>query len=314
LPPIVDGIGHAEPLSAEAARRTGLRQGTPVILGYIDVVCSSLGGGLFDPKGRVGCTILGSTGIHMRLAIDPADVRLNDECSGYTIPFPYGNACIQMQSNMAAAINIDWIVDIAREVLAAEGIDRSRTELLAGAEARIDEQVSNRLLYHPYVSPSGERGPFMEPAARASFTGIDTGTGYFALMRAVFEGLAFAARDCYAAMGPLPSEIMLTGGAARSGALRRLLSDILGARVRSVSREETGAAGAAMIAAVQTGRYADMTACAGDWVAPHLGAAEVPRNDPAGRYSQLFNAYRNARGALRPVWHDLASITKGVQE
>ena len=32
-------------------------------------------------------------------------------------------------------------------------------------------------------------------------------------MRAVFEGLAFAARDCYAAMGPLPAEIRLSGGA-----------------------------------------------------------------------------------------------------
>ena len=314
LPPIVDGAEHAEPLSDSAARQIGLPPGTPVVSGYIDVVCSSLGGGLFDPDGRVGCTILGSTGIHMRLAPTPAEVRINDECSGYTIPFPYGKACIQMQSNMAAAINIDWIVDIAREVLAAEGIERSRSELLEVADARIEAQAPGRLLYHPYISPSGERGPFMEPAARAGFVGIDTGTGYFALMRAVYEGLAFAACDCYTAMGPLPSEVMLTGGAARSGALRRILSDILGARVRSVSREETGAAGAAMIAAVQVGHYADMTACVQDWVTPHLGPAEMPQAGTAERHSTLFNAYRNARDAMRPVWRDLATATKGVQE
>ena len=314
LPPIVDGVEHAEPLSARAARQTGLPQGTPVVPGYIDVVCSSLGGGLFDPEGRVGCTILGSTGIHMRLAPTPDDVRLNDECSGYTIPFPYGKACIQMQSNMAAAINIDWIVDVARDVLAAEGVERSRRELLDAADARIEAQAPSPLLYHPYVSPSGERGPFMEPAARAGFVGINTGTGYFALMRAVYEGLAFAARDCYAAMGPLPSEIMLTGGAARSGALRRILSDTLGAQVRSVSREETGAAGAAMIAAVQIGAYTDLNACVRDWVTPYLGTAEIPQAGSAERHTPLFNAYRNAREALRPVWRDLATITKGVQE
>jgi erythritol kinase len=312
LPPMADGVKQAEELSASAAAQTGLREGTPVVLAYIDVACSSLGGGLFDPDGRVGCSILGSTGIHMRLALNPADARLNDECSGYTIPFPSGKACIQMQSNMAAAINIDWIVDIAREVLSAQGIDRSRSQLLEAADEHIAEQMPGGLLYHPYISPSGERGPFMEPAARAGFIGIDTATGYFGLMRAVYEGIALAARDCYTAMGPLPSEIMVTGGAARSSALRRIFCDILGARVRSVSREEAGAAGAAMIAAVQTGCYADMTDCARDWVLPYLGADETPSPDTAERYSSLYQAYRDAREALRPVWQDLAAATKGV--
>ena len=314
LPPIIDGVEFAEPLSAKAASQIGLREGTPVVLGYIDVVCSSLGGGLFDPGGRFGCSVLGSTGIHMRLTLDPADARLNDECSGYTIPFPYKKACIQMQSNMAAAINIDWIVDLAREVLAIEGIKRSRNELLEAADARIKDQALGHLLYHPYISPSGERGPFMEPAARAGFIGIDSETGYFAMMRAVYEGMALAARDCYTAMGPMPFEIMVTGGASRSGALRSILSDILDARVRSVAREETGAAGAAMIAAVQIGCYTDMTDCARDWVSPYLGTAETPRPDAAKSYSSLYHAYRNAREALRPVWQDLAITTKGVHK
>ena len=41
------------------------------------------------------------------------------------------------------------------------------------------------------------------------------------LLRAVVEGLGMAMRDCYAAMGPLPSELRLTGGAARSRAPAR---------------------------------------------------------------------------------------------
>ena len=53
-------------LSKEAAAVSGLKAGTPVSLGYVDVVCTGLGGGLFDPEGRVGCTIVGSTGMHMR--------------------------------------------------------------------------------------------------------------------------------------------------------------------------------------------------------------------------------------------------------
>ncbi|WP_316860187.1 FGGY-family carbohydrate kinase [uncultured Cohaesibacter sp.] len=314
LPPIMDGVKQSHRLSAKAAQETGLEEGIPVVLGYIDVVCSSLGGGLFDPEGRAGCSVLGSTGVHMRLALTPDDVRLNGECSGYTIPFPHEKACIQMQSNMAAAINIDWIVDVARDVLATRGIRPSRSEFLESADEIIREQSSGGLLYHPYISPSGERGPFMEPFARAGFIGIDSSNGFFTMMRAVYEGLAFAARDCYSAMGPLPSEVILTGGAARSKALRSILGDVLGAKIRCSQREETGAAGAAMIAAVQIGRYADLKTCSEEWVAPYLGDPETTNSIPADHFTSLFHAYQTSREALRPVWKDMAASAKGAPQ
>ncbi|TIV05854.1 MAG: carbohydrate kinase, partial [Mesorhizobium sp.] len=112
------------------------------------------------------------------------------------------------------------------------------------------------LIYQPYVSEAGERGPFVDANARAGFVGISSRHGYADMVRAVFEGLAFAARDCYAAMGPLPREIRLTGGAARSPALRNILGAAVGgADIRTSEREEAGAAGAAMIAAVCLGLY-----------------------------------------------------------
>ena len=314
LPPILDGAQHTDRLSSHAAQETGLPEGIPVVLGYIDVVCSSLGGGLFDPEGRAGCTVLGSTGVHMRLALTPDEVLLNGECSGYTIPFPYEKACIQMQSNMAAAINIDWIVDVARDILATTGNKPSRSEFLETADMMIKEQSTGQLIYHPYISPSGERGPFMEPFARAGFVGIDRSTGFFSMMRAVYEGLAFASRDCYSAMGPVPSEIILTGGAARSKALRSILSAVLGAKIRCSKREETGAAGAAMIAAVQIGHYSDLTSCSQDWVIPHLGAFETSPPPPGDHYTSLFHAFQTGREALRPVWKDMAASAKGASQ
>ena len=93
-------------------------------------------------------------------------------------------------------------------------------ECLAGAEP-------GALLFHPYISEGGERGPFVDRDARAAFFGLSTRHGHADLVRAVFEGLAFAARDCYAAMGPLPREIRISGGAARSHALRAMLAAAL---------------------------------------------------------------------------------------
>ncbi len=310
LPPIVDGTLEAGALSAAAARAAGLKAGTPVCLGYIDVVCTGLGGGLFDPSGRSGCTIVGSTGMHMVLKPDAETVRLNAEKSGFTIAFPVPGMVSQMQSNLAATLNIDWLLDVARSVLHDSGIEKSRGDLLTGMDDKLLTRDPAKLLYHPYISRAGERGPFMETSARAMFNGLDTTADYFDMMRAVFEGLAFASRDCYAVMGPIPKEIRITGGAARSKALRLILASVLNAEVRSVTRQECGAAGAAMIAAVQQQLFPDMTACAKTWVDPHLGTSQQPDADLARCYDQKFPHYIDARLAAVPVWRGLSQARR----
>ena len=95
-------------------------------------------------------------------------------------------------------------------------------------------------------------------------------------MRGVFEGLCFAARDCYAAMGDIPKEVRVTGGAARSQALRLMLASTLDADVRTVAREEAGAAGAAMMAAVQQKALSRHAGLRARWVDPLLGSATEP--------------------------------------
>ncbi len=308
LPPIVDGTREAGALSPAAAAATGLKPGTPVCLGYIDVVCTGLGGGLYDPSGNSGCTIVGSTGMHMCLRPDASTVQLNTEKSGFTIVFPAPGMVSQMQSNLAATLNIDWLLDVALSVLRDSGVERNRSDLLAGMDEKLLARQPAKLLYHPYISRAGERGPFMNMKARAMFNGLDTTADYFDMMRAVFEGLAFAARDCYAVMGPIPSEIRLTGGAARSKALRQILASVLSANVRSVSREECGAAGTAMIAAVQQKVFPDMETCAKAWVDPYLGMSIEPDGQQARTYGKTFPNYVAARQAMDPLWRKMGAI------
>ncbi len=300
--PIVDGTTTCGHLTEVAAKATGLKAGTPICLGYVDVLCTGLGGGLYDPTGQSGCTIVGSTGMHMRLQPDVTKVKLNTEKSGYTMAFPAPAMVAQIQSNMASTLNIDWLLDVARGILKDQGIDKSRSDLLNGMDEKLLAREPAKVMYHPYISKAGERGPFMEPAARAMFNGLDTTADYFDMMRSVFEGLAFAARDCYSAMGPIPKEIRITGGAARSKALRTILASVLNAKVRSVSREEAGAAGTAMIAAVQQKLFPDMTTCANIWVEPHLGASTEPDAQLNSIYDQKYASYLAARYSMRPVW------------
>jgi erythritol kinase (D-erythritol 1-phosphate-forming) len=304
LPPMVDGSIDAAALSAAAAQLTGLKAGTPVSLGYLDVICCGVGGGLYDPQGRAGCTIVGSTGMHMRMR-KASDVKLNAEMSGYTMCFPSPGMVAQMQSNMASTLNIDWLLDLAIEILRNQGLTREREDLLKGLDDRVFAEPAGRVMYHPYISQAGERGPFLEPAARATFTGLQQGMGFAAMMRGIFEGLCFAARDCYEAMGGPPEEIRVTGGAARSLALRTMLASALRAPVRTVSREEAGAAGAVMMAAVQHKIYPDIAAAATAWVDPALGISIPPDHGLSRMFDANYPHYRDMREKLRPVWRGM---------
>jgi erythritol kinase len=307
LPETVDGTTTAGRLAGDAAALTGLKAGTPVTLGYVDVLCTGLGGGLYDPQGLTGCTIVGSTGMHMKIAPTARHVKLNDERSGYTMAFPVPGMYAQMQSNMASTLNIDWLLDVGRDILRLQGEERSRSDLLAGMDERVIAAPAARAIFHPYISKAGERGPMLEPAARAMFTGLELGMGYADMMRSVFEGLCFAARDCYSAMGGIPQEIRITGGAARSRALRLMLASMLKATVRTVQREEAGAAGAAMIAAVQQKLYPNMDHCAARWVDPLLGPVTEPDTSLAGIYDGAFEIYKEIREKMRHLWRAMVA-------
>ena len=317
LPPIVDGSARTGSLSRAAAAEIGFGEGLPVCLGPIDIVATALGAGLYDPRHETGCTIVGSTGMHMRIARSAEAVRLNAESTGYTLAFPVPGTFAQLQSNMASTLNIDWLVDLARGVLKQHAVEKSRADIFLDLDHHVLKAEPGAILYHPYISEAGERGPIVDAAARAQFHGLSARHDFNDLMRAVYEGLGFAARDCYSAMGPIPPEVRVTGGAARSKALRTILGAALGTRIRTSTREEAGAAGAAMMAAVAIGLAPDMERCIERWVTPTLGDALDPDPALAARYDGLFPAYVASREASRPIWHALRAAqdihpTKGT--
>ena len=272
------------------------------MLGYVDVMCTALGGGLYDPDCDPGCSIIGSTGMHMKLVRGADNVVLNDDCTGYTMCMPIPDVYSQMQSNMSATLNIDWLLDTAVDLLRRCGVDKSRQDLLPLLDDWVGNARPASVLYQPYISEAGERGPFIDASARAGFTGLSTSHDFGDLARSVFEGLSFAARDCYAAMGGAPDEIRITGGAARSTQLVKILSSTLGSNIRTSDVAEAGAAGAAMMAAVSIGQFQSMDECARQWVVPHLGSITKPDAELAEQYESLFPAYQQTRQSLTGSW------------
>lgn len=307
LPPILDGSQITHPLTSEAAAQTGLRAGTPVSLGFVDMVMTALGAGVHTGTPGAACSTVGSTGVHMR-STPVSGVHLNAEGTGYVICLPVPGMVTQVQTNMAATLNIDWVLRMAADLMSDFGRPTKHADLVPLIESWLAASKPGALLYHPYISEAGERGPFVNADARAGFVGLNFNHRFADLLRAVVEGLGMATRDCYAAMSAKPLELRLTGGAARSKGLRGVLSAAVDAPVRVSAREEAGAAAAAMMSAVAIGAYPSMDACIAEWVTPLLGAPEAP--DPAltATYAQSYPAYKSAREGLTAAWSGLAAI------
>ena len=235
----------------------------------------------------------------------PARCGSTREGTGYTLAFPVPGSFAQLQSNMASTLNIDWLVDLARGVLKQHGVEKSRTDIFLDLDDHVLKPPRRaRSSTTPYISEAGERGPFVDASsARAQFHGLSVRHELQRPDAGRLRGARLRGRETatppWARSRP---EVRITGGAARSKALRVILGAALGTRIRSSTREEAGAAGAAMVAAVAIGLAPDMESCIDRWVTPTLGEAQDPDPALADRYDRLFPAYAAARRASAPVW------------
>jgi erythritol kinase len=78
--------------------------------------------------------------------------------------------------------------------------------------------------------------------------------------------------------------------------------------VRTLTREELGASGAAMMAAVNIAVYPNMSTCADAWVTPFLDNVTIPDPQLSAYYAKLYPIYRTIRAAMSPAWGHLGRL------
>jgi glycerol kinase len=114
-----------------------------------------------------------------------------------------------------------------------------------------------------YLVPAftGLGSPHWDPYARGTITGLTRGTGRAHLARAALEAMAYQTVDAVQAMehasGVGLEELKADGGAAVNGWLMKFQADVLGAPVVVPKISETTALGAAYLAGVATGTWAE---------------------------------------------------------
>ena len=127
------------------------------------------------------------------------------------------------------------------------------------AEAERWEPGVEDLLFAPYLA--GERTPYADASARGAFTGLSIRHDRGALGRAVLEGVAYGLRDSLELLSELgvPARAgRISGGGARSELWTRIVASVLGVPLERTESEEGSAFGAALLAGVRAGVFADV--------------------------------------------------------
>ncbi|MFZ2988473.1 FGGY-family carbohydrate kinase, partial [Ideonella sp.] len=128
-------------------------------------------------------------------------------------------------------------------------------QLVAEAESWSQRPDASSAFFAPYLA--GERTPHNNAALRGGFACLGADTPRAGMTQAVLEGVAYALRDCQAALadaGTTLREASVVGGGARSAHWVQVLSDVLGLPLHQVAESEHGGAlGAARLARMAAG-------------------------------------------------------------
>lgn len=288
LPPVLQPSQIAGQVSERAARETGLPVGLPVVTGLVDTAAGGYGLGVTQP-GEV-YLILGTTAFVGSLheartaALDIPVITLNLGREG---------GVVECLAPMNGTPNLDW----AREALGQTTVEWSQVEELASQAPA----GAGGVLYLPYAGVSGERAPFIDASASASWLGLTVRTTPGEMLRAVYEGIALSMRECMQTLDVEPDcAVRLCGGGARSAVVCQIIADVTGRQVLRATTEELGVRGVAALVLVGTGHAPDIDSA----LAAFTDQSERFTPNPALRpvHDRQARAFTAIRDAIRPHW------------
>jgi xylulokinase len=290
LPDIGESAEVLGRVTAMAAQITGLRTETPVVGGGADNACGAAGVGVVTPSEAVASW--GTSGTVLAPTAAPlVDPRLRAHTFCHVVPTTWYVMGVVLSAGGAFA----WYRDqLARELNASPGADAK-----LDAEAASVPPGADGVTFLPYLQ--GERTPHRDASARAAFLGLTLAHSRAHMTRAVLEGIAFALRDSLSILQELglsPTQLLLTGGGAKSSFIRQLQADVYGIPVTTVNREEGPAYGAALLGAVGVGRFPDLAAAARATLT--RGAAEQPDSRAHRDYQTAYDRFRASYRAAKP--------------
>lgn len=285
LPPIVRPTDRIGEITAQAAARTGLVAGTPVICGSTDTVMEVFASGAVQ---RGDLTVKLATAGRICVITDrayphPDLINYSHIADGLWYPGTATKSC---------AASYRWFRDT---------FGGSYRELDGGAE-----QVPigcDGLMFHPYLN--GELTPYADPMLCGSFIGIRANHTKAHFARAVMEGVVLSLMDCKYALDrigiPYGATATVIGGGAKGKLWRQMTADALGWTLNTTESSDSSL-GSAMLAGISAGVFADPADAVRHCI--RVTGQTIPQAAPGAQYAALYEKYKRVHDALAPVYHE----------
>lgn len=287
--PVIPVGTQAGTLTADMARKLGLKPGTPVAAGNVDAHVSALAAGLTAPGTMA--SIIGTSACHMLLT--EGDTNVNGICGavdggilpGY-VGCEAGQPCV---GDQLFWFTRQCVPAACYEAAQAQGMD---------IHQYLSEQAS---LLHPGQSGllaldwwNGSRSPLGDAALSGLMLGLTLRTRPEEIYRALLESTAFGTRliiENYRAHGVRVDALTALGGIARKNPLAmQILADVLHMPVTVADAAESGALGSAILAAAACGAYPTAADAVRAMSAPAL-AVYQPNENHRAVYDALYAEY-----------------------
>ena len=281
-------------VTAQAARETGLVEGTPIFCGVGDGTAASVGTGIAT-VGQ-GYISLGTSAWIGYLEESPL---LDEQQRNFNLAGIEKGKVYPIGSMQAAGSSYSWMRD---QLCRAEKLDAER--LGTDVYRQINDQIANTpvgangVLYMPYLM--GERTPWWDASIQGAFLGLKQENTHADLLRAVMEGVSMNLNLILRVFQTKRefSSLRIIGGGAKDLVWRQILADVLNVRIEKMNLLEEGCSlGAAMAAGIGDGVYADVSA-----IEKFLHVDDVcePNPDRAAQYAaltdRLVEAYHRLKG------------------
>jgi L-xylulokinase len=289
LPPMGEPVEVAGTVTAQAARQTGLAQGTPVVRGLADVTASALGTGVKHPDQL--SVVAGTFSINSTLHVQPRMSSLPFLQTAY----PLGSYFIATEGSATSASSLEWfcktVLRAEAEQAAAAGrsIYDTCNDLVTAAQGR-----PNDILFFPFIfgGPNG---------APAGLVGLSAAHDLGDILSAIYECIAFSHKGDIAPLltGPdaaRPTSIRLTGGASRSAVWSQIFADVLELPIEVCESGETGALGVAMCAAAAVTAGGDLAKTASEM--SRVSRRFLPREERSAMLRKKFARYSESVARL----------------
>ena len=271
---------------AEPLTNSGLPVGLPVVMAPYDVATTAIGAGSVRPGQAF--SILGTT-LCNGLVMQPA--RRDAEPGGLTISVDDSGRVIRAFATMTGTEALGW---------AAAMLGMGSQEQLLSLAA-FAKPGSEGAIFLPYVSPGGERAPFLDTGASGTWWGLALGQSRPSMARSVLEGLSFVVKDCLTAATLDPvSELRLCGGGAHRDVWCQLLADVVNTQVLRSTDAEVGAKGAFVCGLVAIGGERNLVSAVDRYV--RMEAVASPHSARAAQYAGRFEHFVALRDVARHGW------------